>query len=179
MATVKEKINNSFEVLKDKLNLKNVMQIKKVEKVIITARVGRLRKDKNKMELVEDHLARIAGQKVIKCRAKKSVAQFKVRAGEVIGYKATLRGEQSLHFLEKLVNVALPRVRDFRGISLASVDVMGNLTIGIREHIAFPETTDVESKDIFGLSITVVANTKTHEEGIIFFKHIGVPFQKK
>ena len=111
--------------------------------------------------------------------AKKSIASFKIRLGDPIGIVATLRGKRMYAFLEKLINVALPRTKDFRGISRKAVDNVGNLTIGIKEHTIFPETADEDIKDVFGLSITLVSTAKNKEEGLAFYELIGIPFKKE
>lgn len=170
---------SAYETLKDRFAYTNVMQTPKVEKVSISVGVGKIRADKNKLEVIEDRLARFTGQKPSVASAKKSIAQFKVRAGDVSGYKVTMSGPRARQFLEKLIHVALPRTKDFRGIPRTSVDNMGNLTIGIKEHTIFPETGDEDIRDVFGLAITIVSSARTREEALAFFEHLGVPFQKE
>ena len=144
----------------------------------MSAGVGSLN-DKKKVEIVEDRLAKITGQKPVRRGAKKSIATFKTRIGDVVGVQVTLRGEKMWSFLERLINVALPRTKDFRGISIDAVDPMGNYTLGIKEHIVFPETSDEDLKDVFGFAVTIVTNVKTKEKATEFFKHLGFPFKKK
>lgn len=156
---------------------KNSMQVPKILKVVISAGVGSF-KDKNKFKIVEDRLARITGQKVAPRGAKISVASFKSRQGDVIGYQVTLRGARMSNFLERLVHIALPRTKDFRGISPKAADEMGNYTLGIKEHTIFPETADEELKDVFGFAITIVTTAKSKDEVIKFLTHIGFPFKK-
>lgn len=177
MESVKQKINKSFDALRSELGYSNVMQAPRLEKVVISTGVGSL-KDKKKLELIEDRLARITGQKPVKNPAKKSIASFKLREGETIGLKVTLRGSRMYDFVDKLINISLPRTKDFRGISLAGVDSMGNYTLGIREHTIFPETSDEDIRDVFGLAITFVTTAKTKKEAEAFLKHIGLPFRK-
>ncbi|PID83417.1 50S ribosomal protein L5 [Candidatus Campbellbacteria bacterium] len=176
---VKEKINTGFEILKDKISIKNKMQSPKLEKVTISVGVGKFRDDKRKLEVVQDRLEKITGQKPVVAAAKKSIATYKVREGDVSGYKVTLRGEQMYSFVDKLINISLPRTKDFRGISKKSVDQMGNLTIGVKEHIVFAETPDEEIKDIFGLSVTLTSTAESKEDAITFFEYIGIPFKKE
>jgi large subunit ribosomal protein L5 len=153
------------------------MQSPKVQKVIVSVGVGSI-KDKNKIELIEDRLSKITGQKPSARPAKKSIAAFKLREGDVVGYQVTLRGKRMHTFLDKLVHVALPRTRDFRGLKRTSVDAMGNATIGIKEHTIFPETSDEELKDVFGLAITVVTSSDNQKETLAFLEHLGFPFKK-
>lgn len=178
MTSIKEKTKKSFTELKDKLSLKNPMQAPKILKIIVNAGVGSF-SDKKKVEIVEDRLAKITGQKPIRRGAKKSIATFKTRIGDVVGVQTTLRGEKMWSFLERLINIALPRTKDFRGISLDAVDGMGNYTLGIKEHIVFPETSDEDLKDVFGFAVTIVTNIKTKESAQEFFKQLGFPFKKK
>ena len=178
MISIKEKTKKSFTELKDKLGIKNIMQTPKIVKIVVNTGVGSF-SDKKKVEVVEDRLAKITGQKPIKRGAKKSIATFKSREGDVVGIQVTLRGEKMWSFLERLINIALPRTKDFRGISIDAVDPMGNYTFGIREHIVFPETSDEDLKDVFGFAVTIVTNIKTKEKAIEFFKSIGFPFKKK
>jgi large subunit ribosomal protein L5 len=138
-----------------------------------------IKKDKNKNEAIAERLAKITGQKAVLRGAKQSISSFKVRQGDPIGAMITLRGSRMYAFLEKFLNVALPRTKDFRGIKRSAVDNIGNLTIGIKEHTIFPETADEDIRDVFGLSITLVSTAKTKEEGLAFFELLGVPFKKE
>ena len=126
-----------------------------------------------------ERLAKISGQKGSLKGAKQSIASFKIRQGDPIGIVVTLRGNRMYTFLEKLINVALPRTKDFRGIARTAVDNIGNLTIGIKEHTIFPETADEDIKDIFGMSITLVSTAKNKKEGVAFFGFLGIPFKKE
>lgn len=177
METLKEKENKAFEALKESEGYKNKMQSPKVVKVVISTGVGSY-KDKNKIKIVEDRLAQITGQKAAPRGAKKSVANFKSREGDVVGYQVTLRGKRMYDFLDRLIHIALPRTKDFRGISSDSADEMGNYTVGIKEHTIFPETSDEELKDVFGLAITVVTTAKSKKEVIALLTHLGFPFKK-
>ncbi len=178
--TVKEKEKEAFEKMKGNFHYKNVMASPRMDKIVINVGTGTaIKKDKNKNDSIADRLAKITGQKATFRGAKKSVASFKVRQGDPIGVVVTLREKRMYAFLEKLINVALPRTKDFRGISKNVVDNIGNLTIGIKEHTIFPETADEDIKDVFGLSITLVSSAKTKKEGLAFFELLGIPFKKE
>ena len=179
MIELKEKINNVFDILKDKFGYKNKMQAPKLEKIVVSVGLGSVKTDKKKMDKIKDRLIKITGQLPIEVLAKKSIASFKVREGQLTGFKTTLRGDRMHYFFDKLISVIIPRIKDFRGISLKSIDEMGNLTIGVKEHIIFPETGDEELKDIFGLSIVIVSTAKNKAEATAFFKSIGVPLKKE
>jgi large subunit ribosomal protein L5 len=135
-------------------------------------------KDKSRIELVEDRLAKITGQKAAYRSAKKSIATYKTRIGDKIGYQVTLRGARMQDFLNRLLLIALPRTKDFKGISSASIDEMGNYTLGIREHTVFPETADEDIKDVFGVGITVVTTVKDKKAAKAYLEHLGFPFKK-
>lgn len=135
--------------------------------------------DKAKIALIQDRLAKITGQKAAPRAARLSIASFKLREGDVIGYQVTLRGERMNDFLNKLIHVALPQTRDFRGLKTSSIDEMGNYTIGVKESTIFPETADEDIKDVFGMSVTLVTTAKTKEEAEALLRHIGLPLQKK
>jgi len=156
---------------------KNSMQMPRILKVVVSSGVGSF-KDKNKFKVVEDRLARITGQKAAPRGAKISIANFKSRQGDVVGYQVTLRGKRLYDFLERLIHIALPRTKDFRGISSDAADEMGNYTLGIKEHNIFPETSDEELKDVFGLAVTIVTTAKSKEEVTTFLTHLGFPFRK-
>ena len=179
MTITQTKISGVFDALKSSFQWKNALQVPQVEKIIVSTGVGRVRKDKQRMELVQDRSAKITGQKVVPRKAKKSIASFKLRDGEGIGFMTTLRGKKMHAFLDKLIHVAIPRMRDFRGIPQQSVDEMGNLTIGVPDHTIFPETPDENLQDIFGLSVTIVTTAKKRDEALAFLKHIGIPFTDK
>lgn len=175
--STKEKEKEVYQALKEKFNYTNPMQAPHIEKIVVGVGVGSVT-DKNKLKLIHDSLALITGQKPVLQNAKKSIATFKVREGQLSGYKVTLRGEKALSFFDKLVNVALPRTRDFRGLSRESVDEMGNFTIGIKENVIFPETSDQDVRDSFGIGITIVTSSKKSEEAVAFLEFLGLPFKK-
>ena len=147
-----------------------------IRKVVISTGTGKI-KDKKKIDVIEDRLAKITGQKAAPRGAKKSIASFKVRQGDVVGYQVTLRGSRMYDFLDKLIHISLPRTRDFRGLDAKAIDSLGNMTIGIKEHTIFPETADEDLKDVFGLAITIVTTAKNKKEAEAFFRHIGVPLK--
>lgn len=177
MNTTIEQLKGTFSALKEQFGYGNVMETPRVSRVVVSTGTGKIA-DKNKIKLIEDRLARITGQKPSPRPAKKSIASFKLREGDIIGYQVTLRGARMRHFVDKLVNIALPRTHDFRGLSASSIDEMGNFTIGIREHTIFPETSDEDIKDVFGLSITLVTTARTKEEAEALLRHLGFPLKK-
>jgi large subunit ribosomal protein L5 len=178
--TAKEKEGEAFTKMKGVFHYKNAMAAPKMVKVVVNTGTGTpMKKDKNKNDAIAERLAKITGQKAALRGAKQSISSFKVRQGDPIGAVTTLRGKRMYAFLEKLINVALPRTKDFRGINRTAVDSIGNLTIGIKEHTIFPETADEDIRDIFGLSITLVSTAKDKKEGTAFFEILGVPFKKE
>src|SRR3989344_1864601 len=167
--------SHTFNALKSELGYTNVMQVPKVSKIIVSTGVGS-QKDKKKIELIVERLTRITGQAPAARSAKKSIANFKSRARGIARHPATLPGSRMQSFLDKLVHIVLPRVKDFRGIKTSAIDEMGNISIGFKEHTVFPETSDEDSKDIFGLAITIVTTAKNKKEAEAFLRHIGIPF---
>ena len=177
MFITKERQQSAFDTLKESQGYKNKMRAPRIVKVVVSSGTGKA-KDKNRNKLVEERLAIITGQKPAPRAAKASIAQFKMREGDVIGYQATLRGARAFDFVDKLIHIALPRTRDFRGINLSAVDEMGNLTIGLKENTIFPETSDEDLKDVFGMAVTIVTTAQSKAEATAFFTHLGVPFKK-
>lgn len=175
--SVKEKEKEVFKALKEEFGYKNVFQAPRIKKIIVSTGVGSVT-DKKKLELIPEKLALITGQKASIQNAKKSIAQFKVREGQLAGFKVTLRGKRADTFLDKLIHIALPRTRDFRGLSTKSVDEMGNYNIGIKENTIFPETSNEELRDVFGMSVTIVTSSKTKEETLALLKYLGLPFKE-
>jgi large subunit ribosomal protein L5 len=175
---IKDKVKDAFKHMKTTQGYKNPMQVPAITKVVISAGTGSF-KDKKKGELALDRLAKITGQRPATKGAKQSVAAFKVRQGDPVGLQVTLRGNRMYDFLDKLINIALPRTKDFRGIPTKSIDEMGNYTLGIKEHTIFPETTDEELKDVFGLAVTIVTTAKSKEELKAFMDYLGFPFKKE
>ncbi len=159
---------------------KNKMAAPKLMKVVVSSGTGSgMKKDRERNNLVADRLMRITGQKPTLRVAKMSVASFKIREGDPVGLTVTLRGARMNHFVDKLIHIALPRTKDFRGIDRKVVDSIGNMTIGIKEHSIFPETSDEDLRDVFGLAITLVSSAKTKAEALAFFEHLGIPFKKE
>jgi len=162
---------------------KNIMAIPKIEKVMVNTGFGRLTTEKTSgeqkkiYEAILNDLALITGQRPILTRAKKSISGFKIRQGMPVGVQVSLRGKKMFDFLERLIHIALPRSRDFRGIDSKSFDREGNLTIAIKEHIVFPEISPEKVKNIFGFEITVVTTTKNKKEGIELLKLLGFPIK--
>lgn len=183
MKTTKESVKvlekKAFDTLKGEFGYTNIMSAPRLTKVAISVATGTMMKrDRNKNDFVMDRLAKITGQKPSIRSAKKAVASFKTRIGDKIGVAVTLRGDRMYGFIDKLFNVTLPRTKDFRGINRTSVDGIGNITFGIKEHSIFPEIADEEIKDIFGMAITIVTTAKTQEEATKFLEMIGIPFKK-
>jgi large subunit ribosomal protein L5 len=175
--SIKEKQNKAYGELKEVLGLKNIMQTPKVTKIDINVGIGSLR-DKSKIEFIQERVMRIAGQKPSLKGAKKSIAAFKVREGDPVGLHVTLRGKRMFNFLDKLVYVALPRTKDFRGISTNGIDQMGNYSLGVKENTIFPETSDEELKNVFGLSVVIGTNAKTKARAKELLTYLGFPFKK-
>jgi large subunit ribosomal protein L5 len=154
-------------------------QVPRLMKVSVNVGLGRALKDPAYLEVVSDSLEKITGQKPVKTRAKKSVAGFKIREGQVIGMKVTMRKARMMDFVFKLLMFALPRVRDFRGLDSKAVDAHGSVTIGFRENIAFPEAKSDEIEKIHGLEVTITTTAKSREEGLALLTLLGFPFKKK
>lgn len=168
-----------FEKLSKEFGYKNIMASPHLLKVNVSVSTGSaMKRDKKRNDLVVDRLTKITGQRPTVRKAKMSVASFKTREGDPIGVAVTLRGARMFGFLDKVLNVSLPRTKDFRGLNRTSVDDIGNMTFGIKEHTIFPEIKDEELKDVFGMAITLVTTAKTKEEATRFFELIGIPFKK-
>lgn len=170
--------NEAVPALMEKFGYKNVMEVPKVEKVIINMRVGEAKENAKALEAAVNDLSVISGQKPVITRAKKSVAAFKIRTGMPIGCKVTLRGRRMYDFLDKLFNIALPRVRDFRGVSPDAFDGRGNFALGIKEQLIFPEVDYDKIEKIRGMDVIIVTTGKTDEEARELLRILGVPFRK-
>jgi len=155
----------------------NFMAVPKIEKVVINTGVGSV-KDENKKKSIVESISMIAGLIPSPRKAKTSIASFKLREGQVVGYAVTLRGQRMRDFVSKLINVIIPRIRDFRGLDLNIVDSMGNMTIGFRDHTVFPETSEHDVRSAFGLAVTVTTTAKTKKEALALFLKLGFPFKK-
>ncbi len=175
----KETEKKAFADLKGKFGYKNQMAAPRLTKIVVAVGTGSgVKRDKNRNDLVMNRLSNITGQKPSLRAAKKSVASFKIRQGDPVGVMVTLRGAKMYAFFDKLVNVALPRTKDFRGIDNKIVDNIGNMTLSIKESTIFPETGDEELKDVFSMAVTIVTTAKTRDEALAFFDLMGVPFKK-
>ena len=177
MARLKEQYKNEIApALNKKFGYKSTMQIPKLDKIIINVGAGEAKENEKIIDNIMSDLAQITGQKPIPCRAKKSVANFKLRQGQVIGVKVTLRGDRMYEFVDRLFNVALPRVRDFRGINGNSFDGRGNYAFGIKEQMIFPEIDFDKIDAVRGMDICFVTTAKTDEEAKELLKLMGAPF---
>ena len=164
--------------LQKEFGYKNVMAVPKIEKVVVNMGLGEATSNAKLIDTGADELARITGQKPVTRRAKKSIAAFKVRKGMPIATMVTLRGDRMWEFLDRLMNIALPRVRDFKGVSPRGFDGRGNFTLGVREQIIFPEINYDKVERIKGLNITVVTTARNDEEGRALLRHLGMPFRQ-
>lgn len=160
------------------LNLVNVMQVPRIEKIVVNIGVGEAIDNAKALDAAVADMTQITGQKPVVNKARKSIAAFKLREGRAIGVKVTLRGERMWSFLDRLMNVALPRVRDFRGISANSFDGRGNYTLGLREQLVFPEIDYDKIDKLRGMEITIVTSANTDEEGRQLLSMLGMPFRK-
>ena len=183
--SIKEKYKkNAIPKIQEKFGLKNVMSVPKIQKIVINTGFGRIISPKTTdeakkfNEYIISNLSAICGQRPVLTKARTSISSFKLREGSIIGSKVTLRGKKMYDFMEKLINIVLPRSRDFLGVSLKSVDQNGNLNVGIKEHIAFPEISPEKSPIIIGMEITIVTNAKSREKGLELFKLLDFPFKK-
>ena len=178
MARLKEKYNQEIKTnLQKKLGLSNAMEVPRIKKITVNMGIGEAVQDKKTIEKAVTDLEKLAGQKVVITRAKKSVASFKIREGMPIGAKVTLRRERMYEFLDRLINVALPRVRDFRGLNSKSFDGNGNYSLGVKEQIIFPEIDYDKIDKIRGLDISITTSAKNDEEGLALLKEFNFPIK--
>ena len=176
---LREKYENEIKnALMEKFEYENIMQVPKLEKIVINIGVGQAKDNPKALESAVKDLEIIAGQKPVITVAKKSIANFKLREGMKIGTKVTLRGEKMYEFLDKFMNVALPRVRDFRGVSNSSFDGRGNYAIGVKEQLIFPEIEYDKVDAIRGLDIAIITTANTDEEARVFLQLMGMPFAR-
>jgi large subunit ribosomal protein L5 len=166
------------KALLDEFKYPNVMQVPKVEKVVINMGIGEAVNDRKKVENAANDLALIAGQRPVITRARKSIASFKVREGMALGAKVTLRGVRMYEFLDRLTTIALPRVKDFRGLNPKSFDGRGNFSMGLKEHIVFPEIDYDKVDEIWGMDIIVVTSAKTDDEARALLRQLNFPFRQ-
>jgi len=167
-----------IKALMEKFNYSNVMEVPKLEKVIINMGIGEAKDNAKILDVAVAELEKIAGQKVVTTKSRKSVANFKIREGMPIGAKVTLRGDKMFYFVDKLVNISLPRVRDFRGVSKDAFDGRGNYALGIKEQLIFPEIEYDKVDKVRGMDIIFVTTAKTDEEARELLRLIGMPFAK-
>lgn len=179
MERLQEQYNNKIAAaLKQKFAFSNVMQVPKIIKVVVNVGVGKVKDDKKKIDQLAEDLKKITGQFPVKTRARKSIAGFKVRENQVVGVTCTLRGFRMYSFLDKLINVALPRVRDFQGASKDAFDGRGNYHLGMKEHLVFPEISSESLENVFGLEVSIVTNAGADEPARELLKLMGFPFKK-
>lgn len=164
--------------LQQTLGYRNRLAVPRLKKVTVNVGIGKNIKDVKIAEIVSSSLERITGQKAVPTKAKQSISNFKIREGQIVGYVVTLRGKRMYDFVDKLVTITLPRVRDFRGLDAKSIDRQGNLSIGFREHMAFPEIKADEVEKIHGLQVTITSNAKTKAAGFEFYRLLGFPFRQ-
>lgn len=168
-------LKEAVPALRAKFGYKNDMAVPKILKVTLNSGVGKFKQEQKLIDEIEKDLTQISGQKAVFTRAKRAIASFKTRQGQVIGVKVTLRGRRMYDFLDRLVSLSLPRTRDFRGIAIKAVDNNGNLNIGLKEQIIFPEISHENVKTIFGFEVCVTTSAEKAEEGVELFKLLGFP----
>ncbi len=179
MSALYEKYKTSVvDILKKELKIENVHDIPRLTKVVINVGAGEAVQNIKCLDVIQEYITDIAGQKPVIRKAKKSVASFKLREGQPIGVKVTLRRKKMYDFLERLIDTALPRVRDFKGIPQKAFDGRGNYTLGIKEQLVFPEVNFEKIDQVRGMNITVVTSAKTDDEGKLLLKSLGLPFRK-
>ena len=171
-------LNEIVDAMTKKFGYKNVMQVPKLDKIVINMGIGEAKENSKVLDAAMAELEIISGQKPVITRAKKSIASFKLREGQAIGCKVTLRGERMYEFLDKLISISLPRVRDFRGISKNAFDGRGNYTLGVKEQLIFPEISYEKVTKVRGMDIVVVTTANTDEEAFTLLELIGMPFHK-
>jgi large subunit ribosomal protein L5 len=178
MVRMKNKyVSEVIPALKKEFGFTSVMQVPRLEKIVLNMGMGESLQNAKLLDAAMEDMAAITGQKPKLCRARLSVAAFKLRAGMPIGCKVTLRGDRMYEFFDRLVNIALPRIRDFRGVPSKSFDGRGNYTLGVKEHIIFPEINYDKIMKIFGMDICIVTTARTDEEGTALLKYMGMPFR--
>ena len=178
MARLRDKYNNELKAAVQKeLALANVMAVPRIEKIVINMGLGEATQNNKILDPLVSDLAAVTGQKPVMTKAKKSIAQFKVREGQCIGAMVTLRGESMFEFLDRLISVALPRVRDFKGVSSKSFDGRGNYTLGLRDQLIFPEIDYSKVEKLKGMNVTIVTTAKDDNSARVLLKHFGMPFR--
>ena len=167
---------NISSQMMSKFNYKNVYQIPKLQKIVLNMGIGEAKEDAKILDKAQEELSLIAGQKAVKTKAKKAISNFKIRAGMVLGVSVTLRNKIMYEFLDRLTNIAIPRIRDFRGLSPKSFDGNGNYSFGIKEQIIFPEINYDKIDKVRGLNVTICTNAKTNQEALELLKSFNMPF---
>jgi len=165
--------------MQEQFEYDSVMAVPKLEKIVINSGVGEAVENEKRLDTVSDNIAKISGQKPIITKSKKSISNFKIRKGQPIGCKVTLRKKKMYEFLDRLINLALPRTRDFQGVPDKSFDGRGNYNLGIKEHTIFPEINTEEVDNIHGIDVTFVTSAETDEEAYTLLKEFGMPFQRR
>ncbi|MCL2156275.1 MAG: 50S ribosomal protein L5 [Leptospirales bacterium] len=177
---LRDEFNSKYKKnLMDKFNYKTIMQVPKLEKIVLNVGMGDAHSNANYLKSVIDELTMITGQKAVKTVARKSIANFKIREGYDVGCRVTLRGTMMYEFFDRLINIALPRVRDFKGLSPKSFDTNGNYNFSIMEQIIFPEINFDKTEKIHGINITIVTSAKTKDEALALLKEFKMPFREQ
>ena len=180
MARLLEQYNNQIKQnLKSKLGFNNIFEVPKLEKIILNMGIGEAKDDSKLIEKAIEDLTLISGQKAVRTNSKKAISGFKIRAGMALGVKVTLRNKMMYEFLDRLVNIAIPRIRDFRGLNLKSFDGKGNFSMGIKEHVIFPEINFDKVDKIRGMDIVICTSAKNNNEAIELLKSFNMPFINK
>ena len=178
MSRLLEHYNNQIKKdLKLKLNLKNIFEVPKIQKIILNMGVGEGKEDSKLIDKAQEDLSLISGQKAVKTKSKKAISGFKIRAGMPLGVKVTLRNKMMYEFLDRLINIAIPRIRDFRGLNVKSFDGNGNFSMGIKEHVIFPEINFDKVEKIRGMDIVICTSAKNNNEAIELLKSFNMPFR--
>jgi large subunit ribosomal protein L5 len=180
MISIREKYNKIIVAqIRKELGLKNDFEVPKIEKVVVNTGIGKFLKDSNQVKEIVDSVSQITGQKPVMTKAKKSISGFKTREGLEIGIAVNLRGKRMWDFIEVLIGASISRIRDFQGIKETSIDQAGNLNIGIKEHLIFPQILPERVKNVFSLQVSIVTNAKDRKKGMVLFKALGFPIENK
>lgn len=178
MSTIQEKYyKDVIQKMKEKFEFQNNFEVPKITKVVVNVGMGKYIKDSNIIDEINRSIISMTGQKPVVTKARQSIAGFKIREGLEVGMKVTLRGQRMWDFIERLVSAALPRVRDFRGIKNSAVDKNGNLNLGIKEHLIFPEIVPEQVKNVFSFQINAATNAGNKEKGLALFRMLGFPIE--
>lgn len=170
---------NAIPKLKEEFGYTNIFAVPKIQRVVVNVGIGKIEKEKEKIKEIFETIKTITGQNPVMTKSRKSISGFKVREGADVGIKVTLRGKNMWSFIDKLINVSYPRTRDFQGVKMSSVGDSGDLSVGIREQIVFPEISPEDVKNIFSLQVTIVTTAKSKKEGEVLFKSVGFPFMEE